>query len=371
MDGKPTEMTKLLKVLLISRSYGQHAGGMERLSYELIDSVSQLPEIEATAIVNNTPAGASLMRVRLQSLLFITLIAPRAIWAARTADVVHLGDPLLSKIGWFIQKLWHKPVTVTVHGLDVQYSNPLYRLYLRFFFRNFDAYIAISEHAKEALLRWRVAGTIHVIPPGIHDRLHDPTITREQLTDLLKTDISHKVVLLTAGRLVARKGHAWFITNVLPLLPEHFIYVIAGDGQERSSIEQAVKQDQLQNRVIMLGRVSNDTLRTLYNTVDIFIQPNIPMSTDAEGFGIVLTEAALCDRIVIAANIDGIPAAIHDKKNGYLVEAQQASRWRDVVLAAQKLPNAREYTLTQFSWDKISQQYRSVFQQLSQTEETV
>ena len=46
------------------------------------------------------------------------------------------------------------PVCVTVHGLDVTYSHPLYRLWLRTFFYDFDAYICISRATRsEAIAR--------------------------------------------------------------------------------------------------------------------------------------------------------------------------------------------------------------------------
>ncbi|MEX1112694.1 MAG: glycosyltransferase family 4 protein [Candidatus Andersenbacteria bacterium] len=358
-------MSQALKVLFITRAYSAGAGGMERLSYELITSIKELPDIQATVVANETPTNASLLAARLRSILFVLFVAPRAIWAARTADVIHLGDPLLSKIGWLIQKLWRKPVVVTVHGLDVTFSNPIYRLYLKLFFRHFNAYVAISEYAKRMTETWNVTGTIHVIPPGAHDRMYDPNISRNQLDQLLNRLTADTTVLLTTGRLVARKGHAWFVQHVLPSLPANTLYVIAGSGPEQAAIMQTARTANMTDRVQMLGRVSDEALQVLTNTVDVFIQPNISVPGDAEGFGIVLIEAALCNRRVIASNIDGIPAAIHDGKNGHLVEPENTEEWtRAITSASDTTLSPREYTLDHFSWNTIRREYAALFEEL-------
>ena len=168
------------------------------------------------------------------------------------------------------------------------------------------------------------------------------------------------------GRLVKRKGHAWFIKNVLPKLPENVLYVIAGTGPEREKIEQAAEKYGFQNKVILLGKVSPDTLRVLYNTVDAFIQPNISVKHDAEGFGLVLLEAALCECPVFAARLEGIPNAIQDGHNGTLLPTQDAAAWVKTLtyfLQQQntKATQARQYTLQNFSWDTIAPRYSVVF----------
>lgn len=361
---------KPIKVLFVSRAYGKNAGGMERLSFEMIRSVSNLDIVAADVIANETQPGISLLSARIRSILFLFLITPKAIFQARKYDLIHLGDPVLSKVGWLIQKIWNTPVVVTVHGLDVRYSNPLYKLYLRLFFRNFDGYIAISEHAKRALLPWNVRGDVSVIPPGMSDDIYSATYSRADLSRLIGVDTTKHTVLLTVGRLVPRKGHAWFVRNVLPMLPKSFMYVIAGSGSEAEVITDAALDAGVQDRVVQLGRVSDKDLKVLYNTVDMFIQPNVPTEGDAEGFGIVMLEAALCNRSVVASKIDGIPTAIHHKKNGYLVPPQDVDAWVSTIKAAIKAKPlaAREYTLATFSWEKIAAEYITAFRQLLKTE---
>lgn len=339
------ENSSKTKILCITRAYSKNAGGMERLSYEMIEALQNDPNFDLDVLIHTGKRSAA-------PWFMVKSIIP-ALLKARKADVIHLGDPLLSKIGWFIKLFYTKPVVVTVHGLDILYPNLVYRLYLRLYFRNFDKYIAISQHVKDLLAHYIPIQKIDVIIPGITDEYYDPAATREQLNLVLHQSVNNKKVLFTVGRLVKRKGHAWFVKNVLPKLPENVVYAIAGTGPEREAIEAAAYKASVEDRVILLGKISAETLQVLLNTIDAFIQPNISVKHDAEGFGLVLLEAALCERPVFAARLEGMSDAIHDGKNGILLPSEDATAWVKALTEflqqrSQPASAARSYTLSNF-----------------------
>lgn len=333
-----------MRILFLTRAYGQRAGGMERLSFELIQNVSKQPEVSAITIAHTGP--------RSTAPFFNLLALPKALAAARQADVIHLGDPILSFLGWLLKKFTGKPIAVTVHGLDITYPNPFYQLYLQLFFRNFDTYLPISKYVASILKNHNIQGKIEVINPGIADRFYDPSITRDQLGKLLNHNIANKKILFTSGRLVKRKGHEWFIREVLPRLPENVLYVIAGNGPERQHLSSSEERSAA-GRVRLLGKVTDDQLKILYNTIDAFIMPNIPVENDVEGFGLVLLEAALCNRPVFAASLDGIPDAIHSGKNGTLLQPQTTEAWIKALTESEPR-ESRQYTLAHFSWNILA-----------------
>ncbi len=342
---------------------------MERLSYELLQEIDRNDEVELATIVNYVQQGSSLTTIRLKAALFALGVIPLALLRARDADVIHLGDPVLSLVGWLIKKLFHTPVTVTVHGLDVQYSSKLYQWYLRTFFRSFDMYYPISTYAASLLTPDISSDKVRVIPPGVHDRFYNSSISKLALSQLLGIDTNQLFIIGTAGRLVKRKGHAWFITEVLPHLPQHVHYVIAGDGPEYSAIEDAAQEAGVTSQVHMLGKVSDADLQIFYNTIDLFVQPNISVPGDAEGFGIVLNEAALCEKQVFASDIEGIPSAIQNGKNGYLFPAEEAAVWIEAITSAlqhggMRFSEVRTYTLHNFAWPVIASTYVNSFKTL-------
>ncbi len=364
-------MTTRKRILCISRAYGEHAGGMERLSFELISELKKESTFDVAEIVHETKLGISLFSARLRSLVFVLTVLPRAVQESKNVDVVHIGDPVLSFVGWWIMRFRKIPVAVTVHGLDVAYANTFYQMYLNLFFDQFSAYIPISEYARGLLKQRTVSGVIAVIPPGIRDHLYDSTKTREDLEKLLKRDISKTIVFATTGRLILRKGHAWFIENVMPHLPQNGIYAVAGSGPESENLSLLVKSLKLEDRVLLLGRISNEDQKTLLNTIDAFIQPNILTPHDGEGFGIAPLEASLCGRMVFASDVDGIPSAIHNGKNGVLLAQQDADAWIQALttfFADKKIvqpEDARTYTLETFSWKTITKRYGEVFTTLT------
>jgi glycosyltransferase involved in cell wall biosynthesis len=362
-----------LKVLCISRSYGLQAGGMERLSYEFIEALGKQPNIEMQKIVLPFTAGTSLRTHHLRSILFSLYVIPEALIEARKVDVVHLGDPLLSLAGWLIKIIWNKKVVVNVHGLDVSYPNALYQWYLKAFFTGFAGYTAISQEAKQHVMKLNVQGRIEVIPPGIHDRLFDPTKTRFDVSELLGFDVTGKTILLTHGRLVARKGHAWFIKHVLPALSPAVHYVISGDGPQRANLDALVETLGLKDQVHFLGKVSEEQVSTLYAGADIYVQPNISVAGDSEGFGLVVLEAATCEAVVLAANLEGLKEAIADGHNGMLIESGNAPAWQEKIQDVMNMSSedrralgkqAREYTLEKFGWGKIIEKHCTILTEI-------
>lgn len=351
-----------MKILFVTRAYSPNGGGMERLSYELIENLKNNPDAEAEVIAQEqTDVKSKKAKRMVQSFAFMLASFPKSISAAKNADVVHLGDPLLAKLGWFIRILTKKPVVMMVHGLDITYSNPLYQLYLNMFLKSSaDLFLPISAHA-DAVLKNKIPNAkSKIINPGVSDRYFDQNQTQDALNKIVGQDVSGKKVLFTLGRLVKRKGHIWFIENVLPKLPENCLYVIAGDGPERLAITVAAKK--AKREVTVLGRVNEEELKTLYNTVDAFVQPNTTVPGDAEGFGLVLVEAALCQRPVFASNLEGMTDAIQDGKNGYLLEAENVEAWVVALQTKQNAPEgAREYSQQKFSWTKQAENYLSAF----------
>ncbi len=348
------------QVLYITRAHSDGAGGMERLSFELVTALKRVAQ-PVTVLAHR---GS-----RRSSPLFILKSIPAVLRLARGADVVHLGDPMLSFLGWLIQVLYRKPVVVTVHGLDITYPLFLYQWYLRLFFDRLNFFVAISQHVEQLLLKRSLHGKIVVIAPGIFDTLYDENRTRGDLDVLLGRETAGVTVLCTIGRLVTRKGQAWFIERVLPHLPPTMWYVVAGEGPAKAAIETAARRAGVQARVLLLGRITAEAKRTLLNTIDAFIQPNIPVPNDVEGFGIVLPEASSCGRLVLAANLGGMSDAVINEVTGKLLPAGDAPVW---IKALEDLPALRQQTAFQpsavrqatldtYEWSRLIAHYQELY----------
>jgi phosphatidylinositol alpha-1,6-mannosyltransferase len=177
--------------------------------------------------------------------------------------------------------------------------------------------------------------------------------------------LDKKTVLVTVGRLVPRKGVAWLVEKVMPHLDTSYVYLIAGDGPDFQRIQALLERHQIRDRVCLLGRVSDEERNVIYNASDVFIMPNISISDDVEGFGIVAIEAGSCGLPVIASNIQGIKDAVIEGKTGYLVEEGDIEGFLvKIKNMGLKKENVRSIVNSTFDWKQIYKRYRNVMVKL-------
>lgn len=269
--------------------------------------------------------------------------------------------------------------SVIVHGLDV--TNPFrpYQSLVKKVFQNADAILPVSRATGEACVdRGIDPRKIHVVHNGIDTERFRPPESREKRRSVLietfraETHVvnvdalsTEAFILCSVGRHVRRKGFAWFVSEVMPLLPEHVHYWLAGNGPEYNRILAAITKRRLEHRVHLLGMLSDTELVALYQGADLFIMPNIPVPNDMEGFGIVMLEAGLNGTPSVAANIEGIPEVIRNGENGILVRAKDAPAFAGAIsryigdpeYLARASTSALAYTKNTFGWDTIVDRY--------------
>ncbi|MCS3695715.1 glycosyltransferase family 4 protein [Salinibacter ruber] len=130
----------------------------------------------------------------------------------------------------------------------------------------------------------------------------------------------HTDILLSASRLVERKGYA----DMLEVFTElhragySFHWIVAGDGPYRNTLLRNVEQAGMSPWVTWVGELSKDVLRTYYSSVDLFWL----LSEFQEAFGLVYLEANACGTPVIGRELGGVSEAIDDGVNGFLVTNQ-------------------------------------------------
>ncbi len=357
-----------MKILFMTRKYPPVVGGMELFAYELSQALAAKTDV---ALVKWTGIG------RTKAVLIgIPSVSCRAFFRLLRGgiDVIHAQDGLLAPAGYVLSKLFRKPFAVTIHGLDITYTNPLFKTLVPWATSRADVVFCISEAAaREAEQRGVAAEGIQVIPLAVRDVRHGAA-TRADLLEKLQIPSDNKI-LLTVGRLVERKGVAWFIDNVLPGLVEDdpkLTYLVVGAGEEQENIERVVARRNLQDHVFLGGRLDDPTLTAAYNGADLFVMPNIVVPGDMEGFGLVLLEAALCERPVVAADTEGIKDAVTHDHNGILVPSGDAQAFHNAITTFLKDPAAakrfgkasRVHTLEHHQWPKIADRYIAAYKRL-------
>lgn len=355
-----------MKVLFVTRKFPPSIGGMQLFAFDLYTSLNTNADIKLVKWGGSNKA-LPLIYPYLFFVSFMQLMRGGI-------EIIHLQDGMLAPIGLILSRLFKKPYVVVIHGLDITYASWIYKKVVAPAVSKADKVICISQAAAhESLGRGVKKNRIIVLPIAVNDSLHQTTTNKDVREEL---DIqSDTQLLLTVGRLVKRKGVEWFVTNVLPdLVKKHpsLIYLVVGEGPERSNIEKSIEDNKLTPNVRLLGKIEGDLYDSVYNQADIFVMPNINVDGDIEGFGLVLLEASLCKLPIVASNTEGITDAVAHDKNGILVNAYDSNGFSAAIdkflqnsqYAKQFGEKSREYTLNNYNWNKIAEQYTQVYQDL-------
>ena len=314
-------MSKRSAPVFVTRKFPPSVGGMETLAAGVWRSVRSVRS-DAILIANGGRNARLFLWLPAALLRLLTLSLRGRI------DSVLTGDALMNAVVAPLLWVARVPRATMVMGLDVTFENKVYRRFVYPALRRTATVIAISEATADAT---RVAGVaperIRIVRLGVE---LPPGPSRADSSRALRRRIgvdSDSIVMLTLGRLIRRKGVRWFIDDVMAGLPPFVHYVVAGRGPEEQAIRTVAAKRGLTGRVHLLGQVDEEARECLLRGADIFVQPNIPVAGDMEGFGLVTIEAALRGTPVVAAALEGIKDAVVDGRTGILLAPGRADDW--------------------------------------------
>lgn len=117
-------------------------------------------------------------------------------------------------------------------------------------------------------------------------------------------------LFFTLRRLVPRMGIDNLIkaVSILNAGGYNCRLIIGGSGPEKESLERLVIELGLQEKVFMVGRISDELLTSCYQAADCFVLPTKAL----ECFGLIILEAYACGTPVIATPVGSIPEVAGD-----------------------------------------------------------
>lgn len=231
----------------------------------------------------------------------------------------------------------------TIHGGGIHRRYPSKKLTNRVgdflglrFMKGADAIVTISEESKKIfaskLPYESILNKLRLIYNSI-DFDENKFVSKDSALEKLP-HLRGKQVILTVARLVAAKGQDIVIRSLNILKEKHpdAVYIIVGEGIERSALEKLVKDLQLQDRVIFAGYVNDEELEAYYGVCDLFVMAGRWTPNFVEGFGLVYIEAGIRGKAVIGTHVGGIPEAIMDNKTGFVIEPENPKALADKIL---------------------------------------
>jgi glycosyltransferase involved in cell wall biosynthesis len=197
--------------------------------------------------------------------------------------------------------------------LDEHYKiNPvlrfLYRIFFRFFLLFIDEAVFVSQENFAKFGRGNLAKRGVMIYNGL-DPSKNNFFSKEQVLDFFhkKTnrDFSEKYIIGSIGRLDYAKNYE-FLINVFPeilKIKPRAVAVIIGEGPDRKKYETLIEENNLQEKIFLLGNIENGS--RYLKGFDVLVLPS-----RYEGLSITLLEALFAGLPVLASAVGGNSEAV-------------------------------------------------------------
>lgn len=243
-------------------------------------------------------------------------------------DIIHFLVEPYGIIIPFIKK-GNSKIVITVHS-TFAYIPILLKGFRRIFaqyialksYKKIDSIISVSKYTEEHLKKHMdsigglkyIENKLNIISGGVVSDSVDAT-ARELLSNNPKE-------ILFVGALKPRKG---LLESIMALskVKTDFIYRIVGNFNENNSyvklIRNKIKELNLDKKVVLVGSVSDEVLKSMYKKADLFLMLSTNNGADFEGYGLVYIEANGRGVPVIGPNDSGVSDAIVSGKTGYIV----------------------------------------------------
>jgi glycosyltransferase involved in cell wall biosynthesis len=211
--------------------------------------------------------------------------------------------------------------------------------------------VVTSEHySRQSPRLRRVQNKITVSAPGVNTDLFRPTKTATipaRLVFVGQLDRTHRHKGL--DRLLEAIAMARREVQALSL-------VVVGCGNDQLRYATRANALGLGECVSFAGFMPDESLRDLYSSACAVV---LPAEHAAEGFGMVVLEAAACGVPAVATNVGGIPAAVLDGVTGLLVRPRDTAALaaaliritQDTHLRDHLAERAYDRAVGSFSWD--------------------
>lgn len=302
-----------MRVLQLGKFYPPHVGGIESVMLDIVEGLNEsnitcdiLCSNKKFKYVEEINNKNKIYRTKTYGILFSTSITPQMIKKLKEIlnqyDIVHihLPDPMANLALLLAnpkkQKIivhWHS--NIVKQKILLQFYKPLQTWLLK----KADIIICTSEkYAKESPFLQKYRNKCEIVPLCVNV---SKFVINDKKIAQLQNEYKNKKIIFSLGRMVSYKGFE-YLAKAAKYLDESYQIIIGGDGPLKKGLEDYIKNNNLNEQVKLVGRISDNDLASYYQLADIFCLPSI---SEAEAFGIVQIEAMQFKVPVVTSKIRG------------------------------------------------------------------
>ena len=291
-----------------------------------------------------------------------------------------LDVPMVSQVhGSSISR--HMPVKLDLDGTNLTYSASktwYYYFRERFLWSSADRIAAVSGAIKSDLFTcYRIPKErIDVVYNGVDTQLFRP-LNDPILPDRVREAIGGMKVVLYVGHFGPRKGVGLLVramSRVLIKVPNAILVCIGGvpkwlggDNSYWNQIQETIRREGLDGKILLLDRVSNDELPNYYAAANVFVLPSY-----YESFAKVVAEAMACMRPVVVTRGGGIDEVVEDGVSGIKVGYGSVESLAEAIVEILSDENlgrkmgerGRQKVEAEFTWDSVAQRVNQIYDRI-------
>lgn len=242
----------------------------------------------------------------------------------------HIVHTHLSVLKYLLPLYVIKKVPVRVHTIHNQPEHEvdkLGQLIHKIAFKHYGVIpVSISESVYRGLKPLYGNINSQVIYNGIDTKRFN--VPFEQGFNIKKrVGVIHKKTLIHIGRFYLEKNHSLLIDSfkLVKRYYENVVLLLVGDGELRTSIKKKVYESGLEGSIRFLG--VRDDVPDLLAAADCFV-----LSSDWEGFGLVVVEAMAAGKPVVATAVGSVPELVQDGVTGFLVPSHDPDALAEAII---------------------------------------
>lgn len=329
-----------MKILQLTKNYPPQFGGIESVTYDVTEGLNDaglVCDVMCSSLDNSTKVEGNKYKIfRIGTLRNIaaTSISPRIVsWLRKIKsnyDILqlHFPNPMVALAVFIVRPKnkiivhWHSDI------IRQRFIYPFFRPLEKWVLNRADViigtsenYIAYSKPLKEYQEK------IKVIPLGISV---DRFVCKEEQIEGIKNRFKNKKIIFSLGRLVYYKGFEDLI-EAGKYIDDDTVVLIGGAGELKEKLEEQIKENNLEKKVFLLGRIPDEELACYYKSCDIFC---LASNKRSEAFGVVQLEAMYFGKPIVATQIAGSGVSWVNQENvtGFNVPVNDGKKLAEAIM---------------------------------------
>ncbi|PIE44726.1 MAG: hypothetical protein CSA45_05510 [Gammaproteobacteria bacterium] len=296
---------------------------------------------------------------------FLLAMAIAIIRFGRHADVIQCHWSICGAIACATRCFHKRPIVTTLHGSDQKISSQkgAYSQVHQYCLRKSDIVVTVNESILRKLLKSSSEfNKCFFIGNGVGDNFFTVSDDKRGKNEYLE--------ILSIGSLITGKDYptTFQALHFFNKKTKKWRLTIAGDGPERTKLQQQVRDLGIGDKVNFLGVCSPENIPDLMAESNLFLLTSL-----SEGRPSVVLEAMAAGLAVIATDIEGTKELVQDGKTGWLFPVfdsrelasllEQISRGDLNIITAGKA--GRRWMNEQgLRWRTTAEKYRNLYEKL-------